>query len=69
LLNNDEFRAAFLAAVAARAGRSWTASGVSFAAARQERFDRLADALEQHVDVSSILGLITSARPARPAPT
>ena len=43
LLEGDAFRSAFLAAVAARAEVGWVPSGVSFAAAREDRFDRLAD--------------------------
>jgi adenosylcobyric acid synthase len=63
LFDNDAFRAAFLATVATRAGCFWGQSGVSFAAARQARFDRLADALERHVDLSELQRLITSAQP------
>ncbi len=43
LLEGDAFRSAFLATVARRAGVGWVPSGVSFAAAREARFDRLAD--------------------------
>jgi adenosylcobyric acid synthase len=64
LFDNDAFRSAFLAAVAARAGRPWTPSGVSFAAAREVRFDRLADAIEAHLDVVALEHLITTARSA-----
>ena len=60
-LDNDGFRAAFLAAVAARAGRPWTAGCVSFTTARAARFDRLADALEEHLDMAAIDHLIASA--------
>ena len=35
----------------AEPGGDWAPSGVSFAAARQARFDRLADALEEHLDL------------------
>jgi adenosylcobyric acid synthase len=68
LLDNDRFRAAFLSEVAARAGRRWASSGISFGAAREARFDRLADAIEQHLDLAALEQLITTARPA-PAPT
>jgi adenosylcobyric acid synthase len=64
LLDNDQFRSAFLASVAERAGRRWSASGVSFASARQARFDRLADAIEDHVDMGALQDLITNAEPA-----
>jgi adenosylcobyric acid synthase len=64
LLDNDEFRSAFLAQVAERTGRRWSASGVSFAAARRARFDRLADAIEEHVDMDALQHMITSTEPA-----
>jgi len=68
LFEADAFRHEFLAAVARRAGRSWTRSTVSFAAARAARFDRLADALEQHLDVAAISALIEgSTSRGRPA--
>jgi adenosylcobyric acid synthase len=63
LFEQDDFRAAFLAGVARRAGRPWAPSGVSFAAAREERFDRLADALDQHLDLGAIERLIAEAGP------
>jgi adenosylcobyric acid synthase len=63
LLDNDGFRTAFLGAVATRSGRPWTPSGVSFPAARARRFDRLADAVEAHLDLSAIEHLITMALP------
>jgi cobyric acid synthase len=34
---------------------------VSFAQARQDRFDRLADALEAHLDMETILALVKAA--------
>ncbi len=46
LFEEDGFRAAFLTQVAARRGKRWTGSGLSFAAAREAQIDRLADALE-----------------------
>jgi adenosylcobyric acid synthase len=68
LFEADAFRREFLAAVARRAGRSWTPGTVSFAAARAARFDRLADALEQHLNVAAIDALIEgSTPPGRPA--
>ena len=66
LFESDAFRERFLAAVAARAGRSWRPGGVRFAAERAARFDRLADALEEHVDVAGIERLIEAS--ARRAP-
>jgi adenosylcobyric acid synthase len=62
LFECDGFRRAFLTMVAARAGRRWEAGPQwSFAAARSAQFDRLADALEAHVDTEAILGMIKEA--------
>jgi adenosylcobyric acid synthase len=55
----DAFRAAFLRSVAERAGKTWMPSGKSFAAARQSRFDTLADVMEQHLDMTAIETLLT----------
>jgi adenosylcobyric acid synthase len=64
LFESDAFRDAFLRAVAVRAGRPWTGANVSFAAARAARFDRLADAMENHLDMPAIDALIEqSGRP------
>ena len=63
LLEADGFRTAFLAGVAERAGRPWAASGASFPAAREARFDRLADLLEAHLDLAAIERLIRTAAP------
>ena len=57
-LECDGFREAFLAEVAAAAGRVRAPSGVSFAQARQRRLDLLADLVERHVDVDAVLRLI-----------
>ena len=35
-------------------GETWTPGGVSFAAAREAQFDRLADALEAHLDMAAV---------------
>jgi adenosylcobyric acid synthase len=67
LFESDPFRQAFLAAVARQAGRKWDESGVSFAAAREATFDRLADALEAHLDVVAIDGLLRRVSPVTPA--
>jgi len=68
LFENDAFRAAFLGAVASRRGRTFTASGLEFAAARQAQFDRLADLVEAHVDMSAVERLVAAGAPARPVP-
>jgi adenosylcobyric acid synthase len=62
LLEADGFRSQFLAGVAERSGRAWAPSGVSYAAARETRFDRLADQIEAHLDVAEIERLIGTAR-------
>ena len=43
LFEPDRFRANFLALVAAARGKSWQPSGASFAAAREDQIDRVAD--------------------------
>jgi hypothetical protein len=50
--------------VARRAGKEWAPSGVSFAAVREARFDRLATAIETHVDLTALERLIARAGPA-----
>jgi adenosylcobyric acid synthase len=57
---HDGFRRAFLTQVAADAHRpDWQpAPGTSFAAARERRIDRLADAVEEHVDTAALLEII-----------
>jgi adenosylcobyric acid synthase len=58
LFEADGFRAAFLQSVAARAGKTWIPSGKSFAAARQARFETLADVMEEHLDMTAIESLM-----------
>jgi adenosylcobyric acid synthase len=58
LFDSDGFRAAFLAAVAARKGKVWAPSAQCFAAARDRQADALADALERHLDIGAIEELI-----------
>jgi len=60
VLESDGFRAELLARVAARAGIDWQNDGVSFRALREERFERLADLLEEHLDLVAIEKLIGS---------
>ncbi|MEV0333663.1 cobyric acid synthase [Nocardia sp. NPDC050717] len=66
LLESDEFRRAWLAEVAARAGRTGfrPAPDTSVAAVRAAQLDLLADLIEQHVDLDALDALI-----ARGAPT
>ena len=59
VLENDEFRRAFLAEVAALAGRDFTpAPGTRFAAVRQTRLDALGDLVAGHLDTAALSRLI-----------
>jgi len=59
LLENDGFRRAFLAEVAAAAGRDFTpAPDTSFAALREARLDVLGDLVERHLDTAALLRLL-----------
>jgi len=59
-LESDVFRAALLDWVASKSGGGPVRprSGVEFAAARAAQFDRLADAVDEHVDTAALLRLI-----------
>jgi adenosylcobyric acid synthase len=58
-LESDEFRRALLRWTAARAGRSFTpAPDTDFAAARVAQYDRLADAVAEHLDTGAVLRLL-----------
>ncbi|GGQ30280.1 cobyric acid synthase [Streptosporangium pseudovulgare] len=58
-LENDGFRRAFLADVAAVTGRDFVpAPDVSFAALREERLDALGDLVEHHLDTGALLRLL-----------
>ncbi|MEO1061382.1 MAG: cobyric acid synthase [Actinomycetota bacterium] len=57
-LDGDDVRAAFLARVAERSGRTWALSGVRFAEVRSRQYDRVADAIEEHVDLGRLERLI-----------
>jgi adenosylcobyric acid synthase len=61
LFESDEFRAAFLDAVATRRGKHFKPSGLSFASAREAQFDRLADLIEAHLDMPAVERLIATA--------
>ncbi|MGH3358594.1 MAG: cobyric acid synthase [Nocardioidaceae bacterium] len=67
-LEGDEFRRAWLNEVAALVGRTGyrPSAEVSFGAAREARIDALADALETHVDLDAVLGLIENGVPELP---
>jgi len=63
-LENDGFRRAFLREVAALAGRSFTpAPDTCFAAAREQRLDRLGDLIAEHADTGALLRLIEGGVP------
>ncbi len=68
LFEPDEFRAAFLVEVARRRGKTFVSAGVSFAAARTAQFDRVADALEAHIDLAALVTLITTKPPQEDQP-
>jgi adenosylcobyric acid synthase len=60
LFENDAFRRSWLAEVARQAGVSWQAASNApdFRSLRTDMLDRLADAVEQHLDTARILELI-----------
>ena len=62
LLDHDPFRRALLHHVAAMAGLDWHPGPVvSVAAARDRQYDAVADALDAHLDIETILGLVKAA--------
>ena len=63
LFEEDGFRDAFLGGLAARRDKAWAGSAVRFSAARRERFDRLADLVEEHLDVDRLLAIVAEGRP------
>jgi adenosylcobyric acid synthase len=64
VMENDEFRRAFLAEVAALAGRDFTvAPGTEFAAVRQQRLDDLGDLVAGHLDTAALSLLIEHGPP------
>ncbi len=65
LLDDDSARHAFLGEVAAMVGKSAPDGTVSFSALREARLDRLADAVEEHLDTNALLELISGGAPAR----
>jgi adenosylcobyric acid synthase len=59
-LENDGFRRAFLSEVASQAGVRWRAdpNAQGFAARRESMLDRLADAIDQHLDTAALAALV-----------
>ena len=64
LLENDGFRRAFLAEVAAATGRRWVPGTVPYATVREARLDLLGDLVAEHLDTGALLRLIESGAPA-----
>ena len=63
LFESDGFRAAFLSEIARRRDKVFVPAGVSFAAAREAQFDRLADCIEANVDIDRLTALIAEGAP------
>ncbi len=67
IFENDAWRRAYLADVAARTGRRFVvASTHSFARRREERFDQLADLVADHLDTVAITALLDGPSGAPP---
>jgi adenosylcobyric acid synthase len=58
LFEQDGFRAAILTEIGRRRGKTFVPAGVSFNAAREDQFERLADVLEAHLDMAAVEKLI-----------
>jgi adenosylcobyric acid synthase len=59
-MENDDFRRAFLTEVASQAGVRWRADpkAQGFAARRESMLDRLADAIDEHLDTAALTALV-----------
>ena len=68
LLDNDDFRRAWLTGVADAAGRSGfvVADDTNVAARRDDQLDLIAGLLASHLDVGAVLGLLDGPPPRRP---
>ncbi|MFC0865960.1 cobyric acid synthase [Sphaerimonospora cavernae] len=64
IFERDGFRRAFLAEVAAAAGRDWRPGTGSFAERREARLDALGDLVEEHLDTDAVWRLIERGVPA-----
>ncbi len=58
VLENDAFRARWLASVAARRGKPFSPSPVPFAEVRRRRVDAVADACEVHLDLGALWAIV-----------
>jgi adenosylcobyric acid synthase len=67
LFASDPARTAILDLAARRRGKRFVSSGASFSSARRERIDRLADVLEEHLDLGELARIIASASRANRA--
>ncbi|MDP9387158.1 MAG: cobyric acid synthase [Actinomycetota bacterium] len=63
LFEEDGFRAAFLTDIGRRRGKAFVPAGVSFHAARQAQFDRLADLLDAHLDMAALEAILAEGAP------
>jgi adenosylcobyric acid synthase len=58
LFESDRFRGEFLTSVAVARGKTWQPSGASFAAAREQQIDRMADTCAAHLDLDALWRLV-----------
>jgi adenosylcobyric acid synthase len=67
LLDNDDFRRAWLTRVADAAGRGgFVVADTNVAARRDAQLDLIADLLAAHLDMDAVLGLLDGPPPRRP---
>jgi adenosylcobyric acid synthase len=67
LLDNDDFRRAWLTRVAGAAGRrGFVVGDTNVTARRDAQLDLTADLLAAHLDVDAVLGLLDGPPPSRP---
>jgi len=62
ILESDSFRTSFLQGVGRHSGKSFAPSGMSFATARSRQYDRVADAIQAHLDIAAIRRYIGEGR-------
>ena len=67
LFEDDAFRSWFLGYVAARRGRTWRPSQMSYAAAREGQIDRIADACEEYLDTERLWRTVQEGALSAPA--